>query len=161
MTVVLYTTLGCHLCDQARDLLLTVNPQIDIHAVDIAEDDTLIAEYGERIPVLRHGDRVLEGCVAIVDYLQAQFPDAKRVRGKKDVASAVHLLEKSMVTDHLWAMLSKETAAERERGRKYLMQELVAINRVLQEHGGGGGWGGEASGDDGASASSWARRSPR
>ena len=46
MTVVLYTTLGCHLCDQARDLLLTVNPQIDIHAVDIAEDDTLIAEYG-------------------------------------------------------------------------------------------------------------------
>ena len=38
MTVVLYTTLGCHLCDQARDLLLTVNPEIDIHAVDIAED---------------------------------------------------------------------------------------------------------------------------
>ena len=42
MTVVLYTTLGCHLCDQARDLLLTVNPRVDIHAVDIAEDDTLI-----------------------------------------------------------------------------------------------------------------------
>lgn len=67
MTVVLYTTLGCHLCDQARDLLLTVNPQIDIHAVDIAEDDTLIAEYCERIPVLRHGDRELAWPFGLLD----------------------------------------------------------------------------------------------
>ena len=63
MTVVLYTTLGCHLCDQARDLLLTVNPEIDIHAVDIA----LIAEYGERIPVLRHGDRELAWPFGLLD----------------------------------------------------------------------------------------------
>ena len=67
MTVVLYTTLGCHLCEQARDLLLTVNPQIDIHAVDIAEDDTLIAEYGERIPVLRSDDRELAWPFGLLD----------------------------------------------------------------------------------------------
>jgi len=67
MTVVLYTTLGCHLCDQARDLLLTVNPQADIHAVDVAEDDTLIAEYGERIPVLRRGDRELAWPFGLLD----------------------------------------------------------------------------------------------
>lgn len=52
MSVVLYTTLGCHLCDQARELLLMVNPGVEIEAVDVAEDDDLIARYGERIPVL-------------------------------------------------------------------------------------------------------------
>ncbi|QVL44245.1 MAG: glutaredoxin family protein [Alcanivorax sp.] len=67
MTVVLYTTLGCHLCEQARDMLLTVNPQVDIHAVDIAEDDTLIAEYGERIPVLRRDDRELAWPFGLLD----------------------------------------------------------------------------------------------
>lgn len=57
--ITLYTTAGCHLCEQASDLLLTVNPALEIHAVDIATDDGLIAEYGERIPVVRHGEREL------------------------------------------------------------------------------------------------------
>ncbi len=67
MTVVLYTTLGCHLCEQAREMLLTVDPHLDIHAVDIAEDDTLIAEYGERIPVLSQGDRELAWPFGLLD----------------------------------------------------------------------------------------------
>ena len=52
MTVLLYTTLGCHLCDQARELVAMVRPDLEITLVDIAEDDTLIEQYGERIPVL-------------------------------------------------------------------------------------------------------------
>ena len=53
-TVVLYTTLGCHLCEQAKALinpLLTKNSW-QLREVDIADDDRLIAKYGVRIPVL-------------------------------------------------------------------------------------------------------------
>lgn len=53
--VTLYTTLGCHLCEQARELVLTVNPDTIIHEVDIAEDDSLMEEYGSWIPVLKRG----------------------------------------------------------------------------------------------------------
>lgn len=59
MSVILYTTSGCHLCARAREILLDVDPALEIHAVDIAEDDTLMAEYGERIPVVRRGRREL------------------------------------------------------------------------------------------------------
>ncbi|MED5240292.1 MAG: glutaredoxin family protein [Pseudomonadota bacterium] len=52
MTVVLYTTLGCHLCEQAKEMLVMVNPNVEIESVDVAEEDDLIAQYGERIPVL-------------------------------------------------------------------------------------------------------------
>ena len=70
MSVVLYTTLGCHLCDQARELLLMVNPDVQIEAVDVAEDDDLIARYGERIPVLLHNGRELAWPFGLLD-LQA------------------------------------------------------------------------------------------
>ncbi|MBM7334143.1 MAG: glutaredoxin family protein [Alcanivorax sp.] len=63
----LYTTLGCHLCEQAEELVRTVRPDARLHAVDIAEDDTLIAEYGERIPVLRRGERELGWPFGLLD----------------------------------------------------------------------------------------------
>jgi hypothetical protein len=49
-----YTTLGCHLCDQARAVYrATLNPDFFvIEEVDIAEDDGLIEQYGTRIPVM-------------------------------------------------------------------------------------------------------------
>jgi hypothetical protein len=75
MEVTLYTTLGCHLCDQARELLLTVAPNVAILAVDIAEDDDLIARYGERIPVLARDDRELAWPFGLLDvqrFLTAQ-----------------------------------------------------------------------------------------
>lgn len=56
MPVTLYTTAGCHLCEQARTLLLTVDPQLEIQLVDVADDDALMAAYGERIPVIRYGE---------------------------------------------------------------------------------------------------------
>jgi len=55
--LVLYGTPGCHLCEQAEELLL---PSLASGSgpggwenVDISLDDTLLARYGTRIPVLR------------------------------------------------------------------------------------------------------------
>lgn len=55
----LYTTLGCHLCEEAEAVLLPLLSQaqaagisIEIEVIDIAEEG-LIDTYGVRIPVLR------------------------------------------------------------------------------------------------------------
>ncbi|MCA1773863.1 MAG: glutaredoxin family protein [Halomonas sp.] len=49
----LYTTQGCHLCAEleARVAALTRQP-ITWQRIEVAEDQTLLARYGERIPVL-------------------------------------------------------------------------------------------------------------
>ena len=54
--VVLYTKSGCHLCDQARTMLVRSSPQLDFEEVDIASDTSLVSIYGERIPVLLRRD---------------------------------------------------------------------------------------------------------
>lgn len=56
--VVLYTTVGCHLCELAEHLLLPLveQGQIRCELIDIAEDDQLLDRYGERIPVLLRPD---------------------------------------------------------------------------------------------------------
>lgn len=58
MELVFYTTAQCHLCDLAEALLVnTPMPQpIPVDAVDIAQSEALVAEYGTRIPVLRRND---------------------------------------------------------------------------------------------------------
>lgn len=52
---VLYGTLGCHLCEEAEALLapLLNSYPCEIELIDIADDDALLARYGESIPVLR------------------------------------------------------------------------------------------------------------
>lgn len=58
---ILYGTLGCHLCDDAEallaPLLVEISAQLgsdcEIECVDIGDDDQLLEQYGERIPVLR------------------------------------------------------------------------------------------------------------
>lgn len=49
----LYTTAGCHLCEEALHLL---EPWLvkgyGLAKIDIAADDLLMARYGERIPVV-------------------------------------------------------------------------------------------------------------
>ncbi|MGB3622235.1 glutaredoxin family protein [Ketobacter sp. MCCC 1A13808] len=54
--LIFYTTLGCHLCDQAREVYQsTLNPDyFHVQEVEIAEQDTLIERYGTRIPVLKN-----------------------------------------------------------------------------------------------------------
>lgn len=45
----LYTD-GCHLCDEAKELLVALD--LDFESVDIIDDDALVAHYGDKIPVL-------------------------------------------------------------------------------------------------------------
>ena len=49
----LYHTLGCHLCEDAEQLLQDL-PHVDYQKVDIADDDALVERFGIRIPVLCH-----------------------------------------------------------------------------------------------------------
>jgi len=54
----LFTTLGCHLCDDAKAMLVYVQEQdvinFSIISVEISENETLMEKYGMRIPVLQH-----------------------------------------------------------------------------------------------------------
>ncbi len=58
--LVLYTTAGCHLCEQAAGLLQQLAQQKSdllpfvVEEVDIAADAELVELYGIRIPVVKH-----------------------------------------------------------------------------------------------------------
>lgn len=53
--MVLYGTLGCHLCDEARSIVVPIFElnNIDYQEVDIATSDRLIERYGIAIPVVK------------------------------------------------------------------------------------------------------------
>jgi glutaredoxin len=60
MTVVtLYTRPGCHLCDEARDAILSLGGGFELREVDIDGDDELHARLLERIPVVEVDGRVV------------------------------------------------------------------------------------------------------
>lgn len=59
MPVTLYTTVGCHLCEQAQAWLRMIDPKLEIQLLDVADDDALIDAYGERIPVICYRGREL------------------------------------------------------------------------------------------------------
>jgi glutaredoxin len=52
--VILYTRPGCHLCDVARETVLSLRERLgfDFAEVDIEADEELELEYGIRIPVV-------------------------------------------------------------------------------------------------------------
>jgi glutaredoxin len=54
MDVVLYSRPGCHLCDRAREVLMTERARTPFAftEVDIESSDDLMREYGIRIPVV-------------------------------------------------------------------------------------------------------------
>lgn len=57
VSIVLYSTDHCTLCDLALDLLFSM-PELQgrsLEVVDVAADDALLDRYGERLPVLRLG----------------------------------------------------------------------------------------------------------
>lgn len=58
MLITLYSTEGCHLCEQAHGLLKDAGLQERVQVVDIAFDDALFSRYGVTIPVLsiQHSD---------------------------------------------------------------------------------------------------------
>jgi glutaredoxin len=53
-TVILYTRAGCHLCEQAREILIRARARhaFELEERDIEADDRLLAAYLERIPVV-------------------------------------------------------------------------------------------------------------
>lgn len=53
-----FTTSHCQLCERAEALLIqTPWPEpVPVEAIDIAQSEALVAEYGTRIPVLRRED---------------------------------------------------------------------------------------------------------
>ena len=61
--VVLYGKAGCHLCDEARDVVAAVRERhpFELEEVDVSTDPELHERYGERIPVLAvDGDELFE-----------------------------------------------------------------------------------------------------
>jgi glutaredoxin len=61
--VILYGKPGCHLCDEARDVVTAVRARhpFELEEVDVSIDPELARSYGERIPVLAlDGDELFE-----------------------------------------------------------------------------------------------------
>jgi glutaredoxin len=79
--IILYTTVGCHLCEQAQAIVETLCRLngLQWQAVDIADDLALAEHYGLRIPVIK-----VEGAAedigwpfdeaTLINYLQAHLP---------------------------------------------------------------------------------------
>ncbi|MEO3866085.1 glutaredoxin family protein [Rheinheimera fenheensis] len=60
--LILYSTWGCHLCEQAEQLLQQVAPDVAykvVDIVDIVDDAAAFSRYRASIPVLRFGDKEL------------------------------------------------------------------------------------------------------
>lgn len=56
MKILFYTTVGCHLCEQAAQHVSEVRADfegLDIVEIDIADSDELVELYGIRIPVIK------------------------------------------------------------------------------------------------------------
>jgi glutaredoxin len=61
--VTLYGKPGCHLCDDAREVVERIRAEhpFELREVDISLDPALFREYGERIPVLElDGEELFE-----------------------------------------------------------------------------------------------------
>ena len=90
-SVILYTTLGCHLCEQAKAL---VDPLItergwQLQEVDIADDDHLMARYGVRIPVLAIPNTDIEDTDVELDWPFTADDVASRLQSELPVINAL------------------------------------------------------------------------
>ena len=56
LSLTLYSTLGCHLCELAEDVACQSadSLHIQLNTVDIADHETLLKEFGTRIPVIKN-----------------------------------------------------------------------------------------------------------
>lgn len=55
----LYSSEGCHLCEEALALCLQYIGQKELKIIDIIDDDDLVEQYGVHIPVL---EKIEKGC---------------------------------------------------------------------------------------------------
>ncbi len=76
--VTFYTKAGCHLCDEARDMLddIAAKSDFELTEVDIRSNSRLFEEYRYRIPVIIINDKtILEGRIEFSDLAKAfQLP---------------------------------------------------------------------------------------
>ncbi len=80
LTLNFYTTLGCHLCEEAETILaqfiesamVTVN-SIDIIEAEEGESERLLSLYGLRIPVLKRQDNAEELSWPFDEFELAEF----------------------------------------------------------------------------------------
>lgn len=56
----LYTTSNCHLCEQAIELINQLDCINKLELVEIIDDIALLSTYGTRIPVLQRTDNLME-----------------------------------------------------------------------------------------------------
>jgi len=62
--VTFYTKAGCHLCEEARDMLddIAAQTEFELTEIDIRSNNELFEQYRYRIPVIIvDGETVLEG----------------------------------------------------------------------------------------------------
>ncbi len=57
---VLYSTNGCHLCEQVVEMLTQIDQLGLVKTVDIVDDDQLVEAYGIRIPVVKNIETAAE-----------------------------------------------------------------------------------------------------
>ena len=72
--VIMYTKVGCHLCENARELLdeIAEGKPFDLTEIDIRNDMTAYEDYRYRVPViLINGKVVSEGNIEYEDLAQA------------------------------------------------------------------------------------------
>ncbi len=72
--VLFYTKAGCHLCDEARELLedLAAEAPFELTETDIRTDLTLFEEYRYRIPVIIiDGKTTVEGRISLAELQRA------------------------------------------------------------------------------------------
>lgn len=79
MNIKLYTTLGCHLCEQALELIHELQAQgvtLEVDAVEIADSEQLMEAYGIRIPVIADSSEREIGWPFNLEELHAFLGDA-------------------------------------------------------------------------------------
>ena len=71
--VVLYTRIGCHLCDEAKELLKELRRQaaFALREVDIDQDPELRARYNDEVPVIFiHGRKAFKYRIDPTQFLE-------------------------------------------------------------------------------------------
>ena len=73
--VTFYTKAGCHLCEEARDMLedIAALTQFELTEIDIRNNPAIFEKYRYRIPVIIINDEehILEGRIEFRDMAQA------------------------------------------------------------------------------------------
>lgn len=72
--VTFYTKAGCHLCEEARDILddIAAETDFELTEIDIRSDPGIFEQYRYRIPVITiDGETLLEGRIEYRDLVRA------------------------------------------------------------------------------------------